>query len=76
MFEVGFLILLTFLSTTSCEDNYEEKLLIKPLEDGMVMAHFEFITTWDKDIRDINFGMFRLFCFDTLTNLLCSVLIH
>lgn len=51
-----FALLGLFLAPVKCDDEYQESLLIKPLEDGKVMAHFEFTTIWKQDIREINFG--------------------
>lgn len=57
MFRPILFILWVISHSVSGQDRYEESLLIKPLEDGMVMAHFEFTTTSNIDIREINFGM-------------------
>ena len=37
-------------------DSYDESLTIKPLNDGKVLAHFQFKTIWEKDIASVREG--------------------
>ena len=36
-------------ATAVAGDRYDESLTIKPLNDGKVLAHLQFRTTWEKD---------------------------
>lgn len=53
------LLLIAFLRLTS-GDSYDESLTIKPLNDGKVLAHFQFKTIWERDIASVRYGEFRL----------------
>lgn len=45
-------VLVTGLTNLSA-DSYHESLVVKPLNDGKVLAHFKFRSVWDRDVAGV-----------------------
>lgn len=58
MLPVILTLLIAILPLVS-SDSYDESLTIKPLNDGKVLAHFQFKTIWDKDMASVRGGELR-----------------
>ncbi len=44
--------LFIFLFVCIAKEDFHEELLIRPLQDGKVMTHFQFTTQWQLESKD------------------------